>query len=70
MTWGGGAQAPRPTLPVKMGITDVETLLQNLLPVGPAPVPPTQPSTLRRIGLRCCVSRVVNHVMARRDVRH
>ena len=28
---GGGEGAPKPTLPVKTGITDVETLLQNLL---------------------------------------
>ena len=41
--WGGGAQTPKPPLPVRMGITAVETLLQNLLPVRP-----TQLSTLRR----------------------
>ena len=28
---GGGGGAPKPALPVKTGITDVETLLQNLL---------------------------------------
>ena len=51
MTLGGGGrgvQTPKPTLPVKTGITDVETLLHNLLRVSPVPVLPTQPSTLRR----------------------
>ena len=55
---GGGerAQTPKPAPPVKTGITAIETLLQNLLPVSPA--------QCIRIGLRWCVSRVANQVMS------
>ena len=43
-----GAQTPKPVPPVKTGITDVETLLQNLLPGIPAFASRTQPGPIRR----------------------
>ena len=67
---GGGAQNPRPTLPDRTGITDVKTLLQNLLPVSPAPVPRLSRLLYAGTGRRYCVSRVANRVMARRGARH
>ena len=38
-----GAQATKPVPPVKTGITDIETLLQNLLPGVPASDSRTRP---------------------------
>ena len=43
-----GAQTPQPAPPVKTGITAIETLLQNLLPVSPSPDSRTQQSPGRR----------------------
>ena len=44
----GGTQAPQPAPPVRTGITKLETLLQNLLPVSPTPDSLTQPGPGRR----------------------
>ena len=44
----GGAQTPHPAPPVKTGITVIETLLQNLLPVSLSPDSQTQLGPGRR----------------------
>ena len=43
-----GAQAPKPVPPVKTGITDIETLLQNVLPGIPASASRARPGPMRR----------------------
>ena len=58
-----GAQAPKHVPPTKTGITNIETLLQSLLPGNPAP-----PRPYDGTGLRWCVSRVAKRAMARPGV--
>ena len=41
-------QTPKPTPPAKSGITDLETLLQGLLPGIPGPTPRARPGPIRR----------------------